>query len=375
MSKVVFWISLLLLLYTFIGYPLILKIFAALRRRYPSLNDGFHPPVSVVLSVYNEEDVIAEKIKNFERIDYPGDKLELIIISDKCSDRTDEIIRSYESDRIRLIIQAERSGKTKNLNRGVAAANGDILVFTDANSMFDTDAIKKLVRNFFDPSIGLVSGKSIYLDPETGKTTTGGAYRRYEDFIKGCESVVVSIVGADGAIYAMRKALYEPLKSEYINDFIHTIQVTLKGFRAVSDDEAICREVAAETGNGEFRRQTRIMAQSWLVFLSQIGKLLSSGSFSYAWALVSHKFMRWITIPLMLILLVSSIASLGAGTFFQVIFVFEVLFILLIVCGGKLKNGISRVAYLFTLLHIAAMFGLYKYLSGNMYTIWNPRNN
>lgn len=375
MSSIIFWVSLVLLLYTFIGYPLVLRFFAALKNQNPSLNDGFRPSVSVVLSVYNEEAVIKAKIQNFLALEYPSDQLELIIVSDNCSDRTNEIIRSCENERIKLLIQQERSGKTKNLNRAVAEARGDILVFTDANAMFDPDAIQKLTRNFFDPSVGLVSGKSVYLDPVTGNSTTGGAYRRYEDFIKGGESRVVSIVGADGAIYAMRKALYEPLKSEYINDFIHTIQVILKGFRSVSDDEAICREVAEETGSGEFRRQTRIMAQSWLVFLTQIGKLISSGSFSYAWALISHKFMRWITIPLMVLLLLSSIASLETGIFFQGILLFEMLFLLLVVCGGRLKKGISRVIYLFTLLHLAAMFGLYKYLSGNMYTTWNPRNN
>lgn len=365
----------LLLLYTFIGYPLILKALAAVLPQRDRSDESHCPTVSILLSVYNEESVIAEKIANFLALDYPEEKLEFVIISDMCSDRTDEIIQSINNPRVKHLIQTERSGKTKNLNRGAREAQGEILVFTDANAMYDRDAIRKLVRHFADPSIGLVTGKSVYLDPVTGGTTTGGVYRRYEDFIKAGESRVCSIVGADGAIYALRKSLYEGLRPEYINDFIHTIQAVMKGYRAISDDEAICREEADEDSSGEFRRQTRIMSQSWLIFLSQSGKLLSSGSLAYLWALASHKFLRWLTVPLMILILISSLLLAGQGLLFQAVLAGEILFIILAACGGMLNSGISRVAYLFTLLHLASVFGLYKYLTGNMYTTWSPRNN
>lgn len=372
--EIIFWTSFILLAYTFIGYPLVIKLLAAVAGKGTQLNAEYLPSVSIILSVYNEEDVIESKIANVTALDYPVDKLEFIIVSDCCSDRTDELIRMHENDRIRLLVQTERSGKTKNLNRGVAAARGEIMVFTDANAMFDRDAVKKMVRHFADPEIGLVSGKSVYLDA-SGSVTSGGAYRRYEDFIKESESRIGGIIGADGAIYALRKSYYTQLIPEYINDFIHTIQVVLAGGRAISDDEAICREEAEETGSGELRRQTRIMSQSWLIFLSQFGLLLKGGRLVYLWQFVSHKFLRWLTVPLMVILFVTCAALLTRGLCYQVLFVGQVLFFVSVFFGSRAQGGLLRVPYLFTLLHYAALVGLFKYLTGNVYATWNPRNN
>jgi len=256
--EIIFWNSFLLLLYAFAGYPLVIKILAIIAGNNTRQDEAFTPSVSIILSVYNEEEVIESKIANFIALDYPDTLFELVIISDCCSDRTDELIQKHANQRIRLIIQTERSGKTRNLNRGVAEARGEILVFTDANAIFDRDAIKHLVHHFVNPEVGLVSGKSVYLDA-AGAVTSGGAYRRYEDFIKESESRMGGIIGADGAIYALRKTSYTPLPSEYINDFIHPIQVVLSGRRAINDNQAICHEEVEETG-GELDRQTRILA-------------------------------------------------------------------------------------------------------------------
>jgi cellulose synthase/poly-beta-1,6-N-acetylglucosamine synthase-like glycosyltransferase len=324
--------------------------------------------------VYNEEEVIEEKIANFLALDYPTDMLEFVIVSDCCSDRTDDLIRRYENERIRLLVQIERSGKTRNLNRGVIEARGEFLVFTDANAMFDRDAVKKLISHFVDPEVGLVSGKSIYFDAN-GSVTSGGAYRRYEDYIKEAESRVGGIIGADGAIYALRRNYFTQLSPQYINDFIHTIQVVLAGGRAISDDRAICREEVEETGVGEFRRQTRIMAQSWLIFLSQFGLLLKSGKLLYLWQFVSHKFLRWLTVPLMVMLFGANCALLTKGFHYQVIFTGQLLFVACVLTGSRANGGLVRVPYLFILLHYAALVGLFKYLTGNVYATWNPRNN
>lgn len=375
MAEAVFWTMLALLLYSFVGYPLAVRVLAAMAPKRHAVDEGYLAPVSIVLSVYNEEGVIREKIDNFLNLDYPQERLELIVVSDTCSDRTEEIVKAFESNRIRLLVQEKRSGKTLNLNRGVSEAKGEIIVFTDANSMFDRDAVRKLVRHFADPSIGLVSGKSIYLNSANGTEETGGLYRRYEDYIKEQESRVCSIIGADGAIYALRKSLYAPLVPEHINDFIHTIQAVLKGQRAVSEPEAICREVVDETYDGEFRRQTRIMAQSWLIYLSQIGRLLAGGRIGYVWSLTSHKLLRWLTVPFMALLLVSTLFQVGEGALFQAALAAQILFFSMIACGRGRESGILRVAYMFALLHAASVLGLFKYLSGNIYTTWSPRNS
>jgi cellulose synthase/poly-beta-1,6-N-acetylglucosamine synthase-like glycosyltransferase len=373
--EIAFWVVLILLGYVFIGYPLCMWMLAQLAGREKEPEGSFFPSVSIILSVYNEEKVIAEKIANFLALDYPKDKLEFLIISDCCSDRTDELVRGLENERIRLLIQTERSGKTKNLNRGVLEARGEILVFTDANAMFDSSAVRILAQRFSDPSIGLVSGKSQYLNPFSGKLTSGGTYRRYEDFIQAAESRVSSIVGADGAIYALRKSLYQPLRPEYINDFIHTIEVVLQGYRAASDMTAVCKEAYDEAGSNGLRRQTRIMAQSWLIYLTHIGKLFAAGKLLYAWALTSHKFLRWFTVPLMLLLFVLNVLLLGEGPCYLVLFIVQVAFLLAVICGGRLQDGRLRLPYLFVLLHVASITGLLRYLSGNVNVTWSPRDN
>lgn len=374
MFSILFWTSFILLFYTFIGYPLGIRVLAALVGKKTKQDESYLPSVSLILSAYNEEDVIEEKIANFLALDYPTDKLEFIIITDCCSDRTDALIQRHQNDRIKHLTQIERSGKTKNLNWGVSEACGEILVFTDANAMFDQDAVKKMTRHFADPAVGLVSGKSVYTDAD-GAVTGGGAYRRYEDFIKEAESRAGGIIGADGAIYALRKFYYKPLPSRYINDFIHTIQVVLAGGQAISDDEAICREEVEDTGGGELHRQTRIMSQSWLIFLSQFSLLLKGGKLLYLWQFISHKFLRWLTVPLMIILLVANLALVDKGFIYQAFLIGQLLFVAGVIAGSRAKGGLVRVPYLFVLLHFAALVGLFKFLTGNMYTTWNPRND
>jgi cellulose synthase/poly-beta-1,6-N-acetylglucosamine synthase-like glycosyltransferase len=334
--------------------------------------------VSINLSVYNEEEVIRDKIENFLALDYPRDLLEFLVVSDGCEDRTEDIVSSFAQadSRIRLLVQDQRGGKTSALNRGIVEARGEILVFTDANSMFDHDAVRKLVRHFSDQSVGLVSGRSIYLDSFDQAEQVGGGYRAYEEWLKEQESLTGSIAGADGAIYAMRRNLYEPLLPEQINDFIHPVQVVLKGYRAVSDPEALCREVVDEEYGDELRRQTRIMAQSWLIYLSQIGPLLGRARFWYAWQLTSHKFLRWLTLPLMTVLFAATILSLPKSSFYMAAMVLQIIFVLLAGLGWSRRGGgAARIAYLFMVLHLAAVKGFFNYLSGNSFTVWNPRNN
>lgn len=372
--EIIFWISFLLLFYTFIAYPLGIRMLAAIVGKRTQQDKAFLPSVSIILSVYNEEEVIEAKIANFLAIDYPEEKLEMIIVSDCCSDRTDELIQKHVSQRIHLVVQTERSGKTKNLNKGVTKAQGEVVVFTDANSMFDKNALKKLVSHFFDPTIGLVSGKSVYFD-DKGYTTSGGAYRRYEDFIKDSESRLGGIIGADGAIYALRKYHYTPLLPEYINDFIHTSQVILAGAKAINDSQAICREKVKEVGHDELQRQTRIMSQSWLIFLSQFWPLFRKGKLIYLWQFISHKFLRWLTFPLIMLLFGTSFCLMKDDIFYQTVFVSQLFFFLSVALGSQMECKVFRIPYFFTLLHYAAMLGLIKLLTGTNYTIWNPRGN
>jgi len=373
MANFIFWASLLILAYTFVGYPLLLNLIAVFFRKVKKIDINFSPKVSIVLAVYNEEQVIKGKIENFLDIDYPFDNIELIIISDCCDDKTEEIIRFYENSRIKLLIQSERAGKTSALNRGVVEANGEIIVFTDANSMFNKNAINKIVRHFSDRQIGLVSGRSIYSDPENKFEEIGGTYRKYEEMIKRKESFIGSIAGADGAIYALRRDLYSFLPPQYINDLIHPIQVVLKGFRAISDPEVLCRETVDDRHTNELDRQTRIMAQSWLILLSHFKSLLFGNQYLYLLVLISHKLLRWLTVLFLLLLLLATVLLLSTGVFYKGAFYAQLFFYSTALAGIRIEKGILKVPYLFLQLHYAAILGLVRLLSGNQFIIWNPR--
>ncbi len=378
MAFFIFWICFITLGYAFMGYPLLLRGITLLHLRRPLADERFTPLVTLILSVYNEEAVMGEKIRNFQALRYPADKLEFIIVADGCDDGTEVIVRSHAKGdpRILLLRQEVRGGKTVALNRGVARSRGSVLIFTDANSLFAEDAVSKLVRHFADPGIGLVSGRSLYLDSAGGGERNGGAYRAYEEMIKEGESAVVSIIGADGAIYALRRDLYEPLEPRYINDFLHTVQVVLRGYRAISDPEALCRESVDESYEGEFRRQTRIMAQSWLIFITQFGRLVMKGRLLYAAAMISHKLLRWMTLPLVMAMVGAGLLLLREGTIYGAVCVVVLAALLLALAGAVGRGGgISRAAYLFILLHFAALYGFVKLVSGNQYTTWNPRAN
>jgi cellulose synthase/poly-beta-1,6-N-acetylglucosamine synthase-like glycosyltransferase len=373
MAETLFWTSFFLMVYAFAGYPALVGLLAAAKGKKPLSDTGYTPTVSILLSVYNEESVILAKMNNFLQLDYPPDKIELIVVSDGCTDNTEAIVDSFDIPQISLFIQNQRGGKTLALNCGAKEANGEILMFTDANSMFAPDAVQKLVRHFSDPAVGLVSGRSLYLDPQSRVEQSGGAYRRYEDFIKQQESRTVSIVGADGAIYAMRKTLYTPLPPQHINDFIHPMQVTAKGFRAIHEPGAVCTEVIDTDTAGEMNRQTRIMAQSWLIVFSQSPNLLKAGCFGYLWAILSHKVLRWLTLPLMVLLFIASIWLAKSSPVFQLALAAQLLFYFLTALGWNMSRGLLKIPAMFILLHTAAMFGLFKLATGQAYTTWNPR--
>lgn len=423
--KTLFWLSSGLLAYAFVGYPLLLDAGSRLVRRAaarraaspdvspdapssarPSASmaasspdtarvipDADLPTVSVLLSVFDEEAVIERKILNFLALDYPAERIELCVVSDGCTDATESIVARYAGQRVRLVRQEARGGKTCALNRAAAEAQGDVLVFTDANAMFRPDCVRRLAERLADPGVGLVSGVSVYVDAG-GNTTAGGVYRRYEEWIKSRESDLFSIVGADGAAYAMRRALYTPLAPEYINDLLHPVQVLLAGARAVSEPRAVVEEEVdapvespaaspdsqPDTG-AEMRRQTRIMAQSWLICLRQLPVLVRRGCWGFVWQMLSHKVLRWATLPLLAVCAVSAVALVPRGMPYGLAAAALAGGGLLAwagargLGGGRGWGGHARTAWLFVVLHAAAVNGLYRLLRGQTFVTWTPRGD
>ena len=370
--SMLFWLSLLTLAYAFAGYPLLVAFFGRRRESVPL--SGECPRISVLLSVYNEERVITAKIRNFLELDYPQDRIELLVVSDGSDDATETLVAQCPSPRVRLLRQPSRGGKTLAINRAAAEAAGDILVFTDANSMFRPDSMRRLAAPFASRDVGLVGGRSVYVDKD-GRETPGGLYRRYEEWIKEGESGLYSIVGADGAIYALRKELFEPLRPEYINDLLHPIQVVLRGKRAISEPSAVVVEAGEDGGGSELRRQTRIMAQSWLLCLRFMGDLMRAGRVGFLWQLFSHKILRWMTLPLLAVLGASAIAGEGRG-FFQVLALLGLAGLAVSAWAGRRgRGGVAHAAWMFLVLHWAALLGLFRLARGERFVTWNPRGN
>lgn len=364
-----FWICAVLLFYAFAGYPLSLKLLnVLLGRKQRNLSEAL-PVMTMILSAYNEESVILEKLANFESLDYPRDRFEFIIVSDGSTDRTEELIKEADVSGVRLLVQERNMGKTAALNLAVSEASGDILVFTDANSMFDRGALRVFAAGFSDPDVGLVSGRTEY----TGGGA--GAYRRYEDWVKTLESGLWGIVGADGAIYAMRRSLYTKLEPQFINDFLHPLQTVIQGYNAIQNSSAICREPMEPVGTGELRRQTRIMAQSWIIVFAQIPELIRAARWGMLWQLFSHKLLRWFTVPLMVGLLMASLSLSGRGLLFDLTLAAQTVFYFSAWFFRHTEGGIKKLPFSFLLLHYSALTGFIQYLRGEKYISWNPRHN
>ncbi len=367
-------LCLILPAYAFCGYPLLL----ALLDRPPAKPgrdpvDATDPPsISVLLSVYNEQAAIARKIENFLELEYPADKLEMLVVSDGSTDATEDMAAPYLDERVRLLRQDGRRGKTAALNLAASQAGGELLFFTDADAMLRADCLRRLAGAFADPAVGLAGGRSLYLDGN-GRETAGSMYRRYEEWIKEREGRLWGIAGADGAVYALRRELYAPLPPECINDLIHPVQAVLAGKKAVAVPGALALEPASESGGGsELARQTRIMAQSWLIALRCTPELLRHRRWGFLWQFFSHKILRWLVLPLLG--LAAALALRLPGTLPALTLAGMAALCPAAWLGFRGKGGrLCRAAWLFLVQSLAAMLGLFRLARGDRFVTWTPK--
>jgi len=292
MAHLLAWGALAALFYAYFGYPALLAILARLRPFRPAPDDD-HPTITMIVAAWNEEDVIGEKIENTLAQDYPADLLDLIVVSDGSTDGTEEIVDRCAANtrRVRLLRSGGRRGKSAALNIGAAAASGDVLVMTDANAMFESDAIGHLVAPLADPAVGAVSGQLRYRSGE-GTEVTEGAYWRYEQVVKRLESALGSLLGANGSIYALRRDLYRPILPRDVSDFRVPYEVLLQGPAVVLEPRAISWETAAPDLWAEYRRKVRIMSRAIPMMLAFIVPTLVRGRLLALWQVVSHKLLR-----------------------------------------------------------------------------------
>jgi cellulose synthase/poly-beta-1,6-N-acetylglucosamine synthase-like glycosyltransferase len=382
LTSLSFWFAVACIIYVYVGYPALVLWVGSIRRRQVC-KQSITPRVSLVIAAYNEERNIAERLDNALSLDYPSEALEIIVASDGSEDATAAIVRSYAARGVRLLA-LPRQGKIHALNAAVAQAAGDILVFSDANTLFDRQALKKLVQNFADPEVGGVAGSKIYLAAAESEASTKGEqlYWSYDIWIKQLETLTGSIVSADGAIYAIRRDLYPVLgDSAVTDDFAISTAVVERQCRLVFEPEAHAYEIAIPTARREFARKVRLMTRGLRGIILR-KRLLNPYHYGfYSLILFSHKVLRRLVPVFLVLLFLTSILAISHGAIYTTAAVAQGVFYGLAAAGyGLRRTRLGRqkcfvVPFFYCLANAAALMALIKVCSGEKITLWQPQRH
>jgi cellulose synthase/poly-beta-1,6-N-acetylglucosamine synthase-like glycosyltransferase len=358
-ANVLFWFSLGALAWTQLGYPLFAAALARLRTR-PVRKAEFVPSVSLIVAAHDEEDVIERRLENLLALDYPPDKLEILVASDASDDRTDELVEAVAAREPRVhLLRCPREGKVAAQNRAVAETRGEILAFSDANARWQPDALLKLVRNYADPDVAYACGSSVY--EAADGTNREGAYWRFESWLRRNESRLGSITGGIGAIYTVRRSDYVDVDPRFGHDLALPYLMVQHGRRAVYDPDALASEKPSRDIEDEYRRKVRMFEHCWLIVLR--GRMLRGLGPTYLLEVLSHRHLRYASGLLHLVLLGSSIALVREGVVYQVALGAQ-LGLLLAAAFGV---GIARY---YVLVTWATVVSLVRYLRFGVPAVW-----
>jgi cellulose synthase/poly-beta-1,6-N-acetylglucosamine synthase-like glycosyltransferase len=375
-----FWLSLGVCVYIYFGYPALLWILSRVRAR-PVLEGDTTPKVTFVIAAYNEERNIGAKIENTLSLDYPAELMEVLVVSNGSSDATERIVSSCSDPRVKLVALPE-PGKIPALNEGVARASGEIVVFTDADFLLDSDALRQLMGKFHDPAVGGVCGsRRSNMTREGDATGEGeGLYGRWDKWQKILESRIGSVFAADGLLYAIRRTLYVPVADPaQADDIAISTRIPLQGYRLLFDECATAWEHATVEAAGEFRRKIRVTSHSVRALLLLRGALVTSGFYSVE--LLSHKLVRHFVPFFLLALLASSAWLARLHWIYMAAFAAQLALYTLALLGALLRNrpvGRTRlfyVPYFFTFVNAAAFAGILSMLRGRRTTAWRDRSS
>jgi cellulose synthase/poly-beta-1,6-N-acetylglucosamine synthase-like glycosyltransferase len=369
------FVSLGVLLYVYAGYIALLQLVVRIRGERPVRTGPVTPTVTLVISAYNEAAVIRRKLENVLSLEYPAGLLEVVVVSDASDDGTDDIVKEFAGQGVRLFRQRERRGKTAGLNAVMPTIRSEVVVFSDANAMYSRDAIAMLVRNFADGDIGCVTGEAQYVPQGDAVADVGERlYWGYEMQIKRLETALGSMVGGDGAIYAIRTRLWRSLPDNAINDFLNPLQIVAAGWRATYEPMAICSEETAGDTQLEYRRRVRIVSRSWRAVLQTPQVLNPFRVGLFAWSVLSHKVLRWFSGYFAAVALLC-----GFGMYLELANRWPVaaVCVLLVVCGGLLLAAVRRsgaMLWYFAVINAASMVGVVKGSFGQVSGVWStPR--
>jgi len=368
LAGIIFWVSLSFIWYSYFGYPIFLLLWTFWKKDKVAKSE-IYPEVTLLIAAHNEETDIAQKLSNSLSLDYPRDKLQIVIASDGSTDATNQIVQDYEALGIRLYSYSPRQGKMSVLNKTMKHIDSEIVVFSDANVCYHQDAIKNLVSNFHDPSVGVVSGDAQFINDETSIEKAVTLYYCYERFLQRKETEFYSMVGAEGAIFAIRRDLFHPLPKDIIlDDFVISMNVAKQGYRIAYESRAQAFESAPLTAKEEFRRKTRIVAGA--VQSIKTGQGLPSGrDGKLLYSYVCHKVIRWLVPVLLPMLFLSNIFLMGQ-MFYDLVLAMQSLIVFLGAVGYWCRLSLFSIPHYLVLNNLAMLVGIYKGIFNRQSVCW-----
>lgn len=376
-AQIIWGISLTALFYTYIGYPLLVYLVSLISPREIK-RQKIEPMVTVLITAYNEEKDIREKLENTLQIDYPKEKLEILVASDGSTDKTDEIVKEFTAQGVKLFRQEGRVGKTTTQNNAVEQSTGEIILFSDATTMYQPNVLQEILPSFADETIGCVAGKLIYVDSKQTTIGTGAkSYWNYETFLKEAESRACSLIGASGCLYAVRHQAYKPMYAEACSDFLIATVMYEQGLRTVYEPKAICIEETNNKSDKEMKMRVRVISQTFTDLWRNRKMMNPFRSGFYAIELISHKLFRY-AVPFFLLLLFISNAFLAFHSLtFQLIFLLQLGFYAMALMAwfverNGVRLGVLAIPLYFSLANLASLIGFYKFLRGERYARWEP---
>lgn len=374
--KFAFWSIGAAIMHTYFVYPVLLYVASLCLKHEVDNTIEIHPSVTLVIAAYNEEGVISEKIENSLELNYPSEKIEIVVFSDASSDRTDELVKSYASEGVRLKRIEGRVGKTECQNRVVDEVNTDIIVFSDSNSMYESDSILKIIEGF-ESGVGCVVGELRYKNQEgiDGESV----YWKYERLIKKFETRIGSLVGGNGAIYAVKTEDYVPLSAETISDFAEPLAIIQRGKKVQYASNAIAWETTSGSSFSEKSRRVRIVTRCWYTVMKYRSLLNPVQYPIFSFKLISHKILRWLS-PLLLVLfavLTCILSVISPSPVYDAALAFQGTFYLLATFGSILditdapNPFITYIPYYFVLSNYGMAVGLWNFVFGSNIVTWD----
>ena len=374
MAKLVFWTAVGLVMFTYFGYSISILVLSRVIRRPPLRGDAM-PFVTFLITAYNEQRNIAAKLEQTLGLDYPTDRLEILVASDGSTDQTDEIVRQFAPRGVRLVRVEGRVGKTETQNQAVKQARGEIIIFSDATTRYEGSAVRKIVRNYADPEVGAVSGRYEYFNPTGAAIGLGSIlFWKYENLIKRLQTDIRTITGCCGCIYSLRKAAYVPLPADIISDLCEPLKVLEQGYRIVFEPEAIAYEETTERTREEFKMRVRVVTRGMrgLLFVRHLFNPVRYPFVSFQ--LFSHKVLRWL-VPIFMLVALGANSFLLDHTLYRVTILLQATLIGLALLGWlaerlRLRVPLVGIPLYFATVNAAAVVAMYRIWQGHKAVTW-----